>query len=321
MHRQRDELAVGVAARNHAQGAVRRFILPVEMRIMMRIVSLRPLLMLLALAGLPGCAPAKGPSPLEQPAAYARTPGETLRYRERYEWSSGIGMGLPPEAEQSGSVRETHVAIQFTGGDTARAWIESLRIATPGQPDRVAGADVLHLPFLLTIGPLGIDSVFQRPPIPSGWEVDHFFTRYLPRLPGGPLTPGRTWQNASHVDLSDSTWFGGLNRTTNYRVVGDSVTRGERVVVVEYTVLNESQRRMRNSPTEAPGMPYLRPMVISTFHEEQGRLYLAPRTGRLVLRTRSGVYEQSSTSYTNVEASTVVTNYRGSSELISAGRR
>ncbi|HEU4885716.1 MAG TPA: hypothetical protein VFT45_26005 [Longimicrobium sp.] len=218
-------------------------------------------------------------------------------------------------------MRETHVAIQFTGADTARAWIESLRIATPGQPEQVAGADVLHRPFLLTIGPQGVDSVLQRPPIPSGWEVDQFFTRYLPRLPGGPLTLGRTWQNASHVDLSDSIWSGGLNRTTNYRVVGDSVTRGERVVVVEYTVLNESQRRMRNSPTEAPGMPYLRPMVISTFHEEQGRLYLAPRTGRLVLRTRSGVYEQSSTSYTNVEASTVVTNYRGSSELISAGRR
>ena len=104
-------------------------------------------------------------------------------------------------------------------------------------------------------------------------------------------------------------------------MAGDSVTRGERVVVIEYTVLIESQRRMRNSPTEAPGMPYLRPMGISTFHEEQGRLYFAPRTGRLVRRTRSGVHEQSSTSYVNVEASTVVTRYRGSSELISAGRR
>lgn len=286
---------------------------------MMRMFPLRPLLPFLALAGLPGCAPAKGPSPLEQPAAYARTPGETLRYRERYEWSSGFGMGVPEQGP--GSVRETHVAIQFTGGDTARAWIESLRIATPNQPDQVAGADVLHRPFLLTIGPRGIDSVLQRPPIPSGWEVDQFFTRYLPRLPGGPLTLGRTWRDASHVDLSDSVWTGGRTRTVSYRVAGDSVMRGERVVVVEFTALIESQRRMRNSPTEAPGMPYLRPMVISTFHEEQGRLYFAPRTGRLVLRTRRGVHEQSSTSYVNVEASTHVTKYSGSTELISAGRR
>jgi hypothetical protein len=289
------------------------------MRIKMRCFRLRPLL--LALAGLPACAPAKGPSPLEQPAAYARTPGETLRYREQSEWSSSFGMGIPPEAGESGSMRETHVAIQFTGGDTARAWIESLRIATPNQPDQMAGADVLHLPFLLTIGPRGIDSVLQRPPIPSGWEVDQFFTRYLPPLPGGPLTLDRAWQNTSSVDLSDSTWFGRRTRTANYRVAGDSVIRGERVVVVEYTVLIEGQRRMRDSPTSAPGMPYLRPMVISDFREEQGRLCFAPRTGRLVLRTRSGVQEQSSTSYVNVEASTTVTRYSGTTELISVGPR
>lgn len=286
---------------------------------MMRSFRLRPLLVFLTLAGLPGCALAKGPSPLEQPAAYARTHGETLRYRERYEWSSGFGMGVPEQGP--GTVRETHVAIQFTGGDTARAWIESLRIARPNQPEQVAGADVLNLPFLLTIGPLGVDSVLQRPPIPSQWEVAQLFTRYLPRLPGGPLTLDRGWQNTSSVDLSDSTWSGGQTRTTSYRVVGDSVVRGERVVVIEYTALIEGQQRMRNSPTEAPGMPYLRPMVISNFREEQGRLYFAPRTGRLVLRTRSGVHEQSSTSYVNVEASTHVTRYSGTSELISAGRR
>ena len=288
---------------------------------MIPIVPLRSLLLFLAVAGLPGCASAKGPSPLEQPAAYARTPGETLRYRERYAWSARYGMGLPPEAEQSGNLRDALVAIQFTGGDTARAWIESLRIATPPQPDQVAGADVLHLPFLLTIGQRGIDSVLQTPPISSGWEVNQFFTRYLPRLPGGPLTPGRTWQDASHVDLSDSVWTGGRTRTTSYRVAGDSVIRGERVVVVEYTLRVEGQRRMRDSPTEAPGMPYLRPMVISDFREEQGRLYFAPRTGRLVFRTRRGAHEQSSTSYTNVEADTHVTNYSGTTELISAGRR
>jgi hypothetical protein len=183
----------------------------------------------------------------------------------------------------------------------------------------VAGTDVLHLPFLLTIGPRGIDSVLQRPPIPSQWEVGHLFNRYLPPLPGGPLTHGREWQDTSSVDLSDSTWTGGRTRTVSYRVAGDSVMRGERVVVVEYTVLVEGQRRMRNSPTEAPGMPYLPPMVISNFQEEQGRLYFAPRTGRLVLRTRRGVQEQSSTSYTNAEADTQVTKYSATTELISAG--
>ena len=68
-------------------------------------------------------------------------------------------------------------------------------------------------------------------------------------------------------------------------------------------------------------MPYLRPMVISDFREEQGRLYFAPRTGRLVLRTRRGVQEQSSTSYVNVEANSDVTMYSGRTELISAGPR
>lgn len=291
----------------------------IEIPIMMRRFRFPPLL-LLALAGLPGCASAKGPSPLEQPAAYARTPGETLRYREHSEWSSSFGSGVPEEGPTS--VRDALVAIRFMAGDTARAWIESLRLATPGRPEQVAGADVLHQPFLLSIGPTGIDSVLQSPSFPGQWEeLGQVFNRYLPRLPGGALTSGRTWQETSSVDLSDSTWTGRRTRTVNYRVAGDSVTRGERVVVVEYTLLIEGQQRMRNSPSEAPGMPYLRPMVISDFHEEHGRLYFAPGTGRLVLRTRSGVQEQSSTSYTNVEASTQVTKYSATTELISAGRR
>jgi hypothetical protein len=290
------------------------------MRIMIRLFRPRPLLLILALAGVPGCAPAKGPPPLEQPAAYARTRGETLRYREHSEWSSSFGMGVPEEGPRS--VRDALVAIQFTAGDTARAWIESLRIATPDRPDEVAGADVLHLPFVLSIGPRGIDSVLQRPRFPSQWEgLGQFFTRYLPPLPGGPLAAGRTWQDASSTDLSDSTWSGGRTRTATYRVAGDSVIRGQRVVVVEYTLLIQGERRMRNSPSEAPGMPYLRPMVISNFQEEQGRLYFAPRTGRLVLRTRTGVEEQSSTSYTSVEAATTVTKYSVTDELVSAGSR
>lgn len=289
---------------------------------MTRTFRLRPLPLFLALAGLPGCDPAKSSSPLEQPAAYARTPGETLRYRERLEWSSSHGTGVPGAEGQSRGVRDARVAIRFTMGDTARAWIESVRRATPDGPGEVAGADVLHLPFLLSIGPRGIDSVLQRPAFPDQWErLGQLFTHYLPRLPGGPLTPGRTWRDASSVDLSDSTWTGARTRTVSYRVVGDSVMRGERVVVVEYTLLIQSRERMRDFGSHEPGQPPLPPTVIANVQKEQGRLYFAPRTGRLVFRTRAGVQELSSTTFASVKPAVQSTTYGGTTELISAGRR
>jgi hypothetical protein len=290
---------------------------------MIRLFRVRPLPLFLALTGFPACAPAKGPSPLEQPAAYARTPGETLRYQDRLEWSSSYGTRGATEEMQSMSVREARIAIQFTGGDTARAWIESARRATPRHPEEVAGADVLHLPFLLGIGPRGIDTVIQRPTFPDGWErLDQLFTPgYFPRLPGGPLTPGRRWLHVDSVDTSDSFWIGGRTYTGNYRVVDHSVMSGERVAVVEYTLRIESRERMRKSGRYEPGEPPPRPTVLAGSQEEQGRLYFAPRTGRLVLRTRTGVQERSSTTFASVKPSAYRIRYSSTTELISAESR
>lgn len=309
-------LAGGAAAR-HPLAAADLSARSIPTGIIMRILSpvrLTPLLVIAA------CAPAAGPSPSALDAAYARTPGETLHYREVSESSARIGMGVTnPHEKPSRTRRDARFAIHFTGGDSARAWFQSLRVEPAEGPALVAGADVLEQPFALRVGPLGIDSVPGIPPLPSGWSgLESQFRNLFPRLPGGPLARGREWSDGSTTSLSDSLYTGHQTRTLHYRVVGDSVIGRERVVVAEYELRIRGERRGRDPGRYEPGLPPIPQYAESNYQEEQGRIYIAPRTGRFVRRTRSGTREHNRTSYTAAEGFVQATEYTGTIELLSA---
>ncbi|HST57056.1 MAG TPA: hypothetical protein VLK84_00120 [Longimicrobium sp.] len=272
---------------------------------------------LLVAAAMAACAPASGPSPLELEAAYARTPGETLHYREVSRSSSRIGMGMPaPDAEASRGMHDVRVAIRFTDGDRAQAWIESPRSGTA-----TMGANLREPPFTVRMGPRGIDSIAVPPALPETWSgVADQLQAFFPRLPGGPLPRGREWDEAATRDLSDKDWTGTQTRTVHYRVVGGGVIGGERVVVAEYELLTRSQLRGRRTAAYPPGMPYYPPPGESTSQTERGRIYFAPRTGRFVRRSGSGVREQSRSVYAT-EAAVQVTEYTLTTELIPSRAR
>ena len=272
------------------------------------------------LLAIAACAPAAGPSPSAQDAAYARTPGVTLHYREVSESSTRIGIAVTnPHEEPSRTWRDARFAIRFTGGDSARAWFQSLRVDAAAGPALVAGADVLEQPFALRVGPRGIDSILAVPPLPSGWSgLESQFRNLFPRLPGGALARGREWSEVSTTSLSDSLYTGRQTRTLHYRVVGDSVIGRERVVVAEYEMRTEGERRGRDPGRYEPGMPPIPRYAESNHQQEQGRIYVAPRTGRFVRRTRSGTREHNRTSYTAAEGFVQVTEYTGTIELLSA---
>jgi hypothetical protein len=278
--------------------------------------SLSPPVLLVA-AAMAACAPASGPSPLEQEAAYARTPGQTLHYREVSRSSSRIGMGMPaPDAEARRAVNDVRVAIRFTEGDGAQVWIESPRSGTA-----TTGVDLRETPFTARMGPRGIERIAAPPALPeTSSDVADQLRAFFPRLPGGPLSHGRAWDEASTRDLSDEDWTGTQTRTVQYRVVGSDAIGGERVVVAEYEMLTRTQLRGRQTMRYEPGMPYYPPPGESTHQTERGRIYFAPRTGRFVRRSGSGVREQSRSVYAT-EAAVQVTEYTITSELVSPRAR
>ncbi|MFL5541711.1 MAG: hypothetical protein ACJ8J0_22185 [Longimicrobiaceae bacterium] len=274
---------------------------------------------ILALVALAACAPAATRGPALQDAVYARTPGDTLRYTWETEFYD------PPQWDSVSARRSWRLAVTFTGGDTARAWIEALRLETTGSDARVftAGPEVVGLPFVLRVGPLGSDSVLAVPQIPNGWsEARSQFNGFFPRLPGGPLRPGRDWSEGSTVDVSDSLWTGESTRSVHYQVVGDSTLHGARVVVIAFDLQATRQIRRRPGGTQLPpDLPYRPELVQTVSYEQHGRLYFEPRTGRLVRRTHAGKETQELPSYTSPEAAVLERRYRSTVELVPRRRR
>ena len=270
-----------------------------------------PLLPVLLLACTPGCATvAPDTSPPPQEAAYARTPGDTLRYRKRSEWSVSYGLAGMRQSRGSRNRRDARFAITFTADGRAHAWLE-----------QTAGADGGGLPVVVAMGPRGIDSIVSEPRFPPASpgledQLDGFF----PRLPGGPLTPGREWIDSGTDEVEDRRYVTRNSRYITYRVTGTGRIRGTAVVVVRYDAIFKSEEQRRTIPTGIN--PYLLYSLSGGSHtqtEEQGTLYFAPRPGRLVRRTSTG---ESTFSRPSGYAEAIVqdTRYRVTVDLVSSPR-
>jgi hypothetical protein len=278
------------------------------------------LLPILVLAPLAGCVPAAARvSPLAQEAAFARRPGETLRYVGRTEYFDSRP-GEDPDRVTS--ARNVRYSIAFARGDTARAWIDAMTVERMGEVVGVdtAGPEVVGQPFTLLVDPLGKDTVIAAPRFSPGSEAPRFID-FFPPLPGGPLGPDKVWNEYSTVDTSDSLSIGELTRSAAYHVVGDSTIHGAKVVVVAFDVSWSSQVRSRRAMVNPPpGVIYNTSMLQVRSGEEHGRFYFAPRTGRLVRRVRTGVETVETPMYTSPDAAVFETRYRSTLDLVDARR-
>lgn len=281
----------------------------------------RPLLGLLFL-GIGGCAAAAaGGSAWQSDAAYAHVPGDTLRYTLTTESTASVGMEGAPGGGGWKTVREARIALAFTGGSRATAWIESARSEMPGagQPVRTAGPEVVGRPFVLQLGRRGIDSVEIDTPIHPDWsDLADEVRSLLPRLPRGPLSRGRQWDTRSDEDLSSASEEGRQTRTATYRVAGDTVIGGARVVVVEYESVFERRIRSRTAPMMPPDHPPLMPFASDRYERERGRWYFDPAAGRLVRRTRTGTHSLTLPNHGSAEGTSQEHRFSETLELVSA---
>jgi hypothetical protein len=217
-----------------------------------------------------------------QAPAYARAPGDTLRYREA--WERVI---QTPGAQRKVQRQDAVIAIAFADGDSARAWYDALRLeeADGDAPPRTAG-DVAGLGFVLAFGPRGVDSTRSAPAFPAEvremadlrWQLWDFF----PRLPAGPLGPGTAWADTA-VRQRMLEGGGGEVRSTDtrvssYRVVGDSAIGYVAVVVVEAQAETNGVLGGWLFGLEVQG---------ASRATERGRFYFDVRRGVLVRRVRT----------------------------------
>ncbi|HEX2077034.1 MAG TPA: hypothetical protein VHG08_04970 [Longimicrobium sp.] len=237
---------------------------------------------------LPALLLASAPAAAQAPA-YARTPGDTLHYRQATQATVRI-QGRPGHAEQTQRAR---ITLAFTGGDTARAWYGGLDVRSK----HGAAYESLEIPgsemrggFVLAVSPTGRVRTLRTPvlPPPLDMELDSVlvwqFVDFLPVLPEVPLRPGVEWTDADSVDLARGRW----RRTTRYRVVRDTVVDGVAAAVVE----TESRLAMRHT-SEIDEELSIRTELEGT---ERGRFVFALAPGLLLRRERSGTLSGTETS-------------------------
>lgn len=216
-----------------------------------------------------------------QAPAYARTPGDTLRYHEVTERVMDTP-GSPPRIRR----QDATIAVAFGAADTARAWYDVLRLEAEGGGEPRVLEDGASRVFVMAFGARGVDTVASIPefpgPIRARADLRWQFWDFFPRLPAAPLVPGTAWADtmarARTVEGGGNEMESTDTRIIRYRVVGDSTIGTRAVVVVE-------------AQGETNGVLAGRlfgVVVRGTSREtERGRLYFDLARGVLVRRTRT----------------------------------
>jgi hypothetical protein len=259
------------------------------------------------------CAPALR----AQAPAYARGPGDTLRYRERME-AAVETQGRPGRGQLT---QDARISILFTRGDTAQAWYEVLRTrAKHGN-----GVEELDIPragmrggFTLAVTPAGRLRTLALPVLPPPLDVEFDsvlvwqFLDFLPVLPDAPLRPGLEWTDADSAASPGARW----TRSTRSRVVRDTVVDGVRAVVVQ----TEARIRMRRTSALDEELSFRTEMEGT----ELGRFVFAPVPGVLLRRERTGTLQGTETTQLEGESprsARQTREYTITLELLSGPRR
>ena len=220
-----------------------------------------------------------------QPAAYRRTPGDTVRLRE----ATTAEMTLrTPGGDLPATLRhDAVVAVAFTAGDTARAWYEALAVEASGAAglQRPATDAVLRRPFTLAMDARGRVRTLAAPEIPAAvrgiTDLSHQFDDFFLRLPAAPLRVGLAWSDTVVHRDSSAARYTHATRAAHYRVERDTVVGGRRALVVS---MRQAVRLEAGGPVE--GQPIRTDAVLAG--GDSGIVVFAPAEGRLLGRARSG---------------------------------
>ena len=231
----------------------------------------------LALLSAPHALLAQGP--------YARPHTDTLRYREVT--NAEIRITSPQGEIIVTSEQDSQIAITFGGLDSARAWYESLMLATTSpQGTQTPSTDsLLRQPFHLAFTARGAVTLRKAPvmpkPVAAVTDLRHQFDDFFARLPAGALTVGRTWRDTSTVgDSTGATWYR-ARTVARYTVKGDTVFNGERALVIAMT-----QELTLTSGGPVPDRPVTTSQQLSG--SDAGTVIYSPVLGRMLARQRVG---------------------------------
>jgi hypothetical protein len=219
-------------------------------------------------------------------AQYRRSDRDTIRVREVT--TSRMALTAPTGPIEMRSEHDATIALTFGRADSARAWYESLRIATvsPQGRQEPATGEALRRPFVLSFDARGRIATLSAPQFPATFEgvtdLTHQFDDLLVRLPSAPLALGVAWTDTAVVETrgtGDDILRG--ERIIRSRVVRDTVIGGESAWVIE-----TAQRHTVSGTQRVKGQPLLVRTKLSG--SDSGLVVFSTQNGRMLARQRAG---------------------------------
>jgi len=252
---------------------------------------MRPILAALAAAALGACATAPGGSTAAtpsgpRPAQYSRAAADTLYYVDSLTTDVTIavqGQTIPMMMRQAGVY-----AVAFSGGDSARAWFDTLAISVESpmmggiQRDTVI-AQRLKQPATLTFRRNGVVEVLTLPPLPPQaqqvGDMRRQYADFFLRLPSAPLTAGYAWTDT--LVRRDSSATNDITNTSiiQYTVRGDTTINEMLATVIGAVVRTTATGTSTGGPL---------PFQMELTGTENNTYYFSVAEGRMVGRDRQG---------------------------------
>lgn len=219
-------------------------------------------------------------------AQYRRIRSDTVRLREITTGSTAVT--TPTGIHESRSEHDATVIVAFGGADSARAWYESLRIASisPQGRQEPVTRDALSCSFDLFFDARGRSRTLRAPKFPASFEatadLSHQFDDFFARLPAEPLSLGLAWEDTAVVETRgpDDDFFRG-QRVIRSRVARDTTVAGEAAGLIESVQRNTlaGAQRLKGQPLT------LRTAMAGS---DSGTVVFSKRNGRMLARQRVG---------------------------------
>jgi hypothetical protein len=222
-----------------------------------------------------------------QKAEYARTAGDTLRYRNATKME-GVVRGAAGDAPFT-LTRDATFAFAFSGGESVTAWYDALAIEASGSlgGDKPNSDALLRAPFRLHMEATGKVVTVKAPEAPRTArliaelppQLDDFF----PRLPvDGRMVIGTAWVDTATRAEGDSAGHHlSIRRINHNRAARDSMVAGRRVTVI---VQHVDIRITSTVPMQT--QPYIAALALTG--NEDGTALFSVRDGQLIYRERTG---------------------------------
>lgn len=213
---------------------------------------------------------------------------DTLVYREVTEGQVEVAA---PEAQLvMETSHDAQIAYVRLTPDSAHAWYEALELRVAGSQGelRPPTEGALRQEFILRLDERGRVETLEAPVFPKSLEgvsdlTKQFHDFFMPG-PGRPLAPGLSWTDSfMAVDTVGGDRVTNYQKQGRYRVVGDSLVRGQPVWIVSADI---DQEIRTEGPGPQPGVTAISILKGSDagefiVHKQQGHMLARRRTGSL----------------------------------------